>query len=266
MNEIFQILIFFSIGIITGTASGLLGIGGGIIFVPALYFMLPQLHVSPGSLSYAAIATSLFAGSFSSSGAFLNHFHSKNVRIKEALLLGLGSVISALIVPMFVVKIDPAILKYIFSAILLLVAANMLMNKTPETDSKINLKLYYLILFGLFVGAVSAISGLGGGILFVPILVYLFAFDIKLAIGTSTLVVALTMISSAISFAMIDSSGFVGEYHIGYINLFAGVLLGLGAVIGSRIGLKMMFKFSTLSVKRIFSLFLIVAIIKMIFD
>ena len=266
MSELFQVLIFFSVGLVTGTASGLLGIGGGIIFVPALYFMLPELNVAQGALSYAAIATSLFAGSFSSSGAFLNHLHSKNVKIKEALLLSLGSVISALIVPLFVVQIDPDILKYIFSVILLLVAGNMLINKNPEADFKIKLKLYYLTIFGLFVGAVSAISGLGGGILFVPILIYLFAFDIKLAIGTSTLVVALTMISSAISFATIDSSGFVGNYHIGYINLFAGVLLGLGAVIGSRIGLKMMFKISTLSVKRIFSLFLIAAIIKMIFD
>lgn len=266
MSEALQILIFLSIGIITGTASGLLGIGGGIIFVPALYFMLPELNVSPGALSYTAIATSLFAGSFSSSGAFLNHLKAKNVKIKEALLLAVGSVVAAVITPIFVVQIDPHVLKYIFSVILFLVAVNMLLNRNPEAEVKIKFNLYLLIIFGVFVGAVSAISGLGGGILFVPILVYLFAFDIKRAIGSSTLVVALTMISSALSFAMINSTGYVGKYHIGYINLFAGALLGLGAVVGAWVGSKLMFKFSTLSVKRIFSLFLIAAILKMIFN
>lgn len=265
MNEILFLIVFLIIGFITGTATGLFGIGGGAIFIPVLHYLLPLLNVPETIIMYVIIATSLFAGVFASGASFTNHLLKKNVLLKKGLLLSLGSAITALIVPYFVVKFDQATLRYIVIGVLFLVAIKMLTEKEDKTGAGLNLPDIFLFIAGLFAGFLSAITGLGGGVVFVPALLYLFSFSFRNAIGTSLMAVFVTMLSSSISFALLNTDVEMASFSLGYVNLIAGIPLGIGAVAGSKLGVNIVFKYKPIVIKRIFSLFLIASLFEMIF-
>lgn len=264
MNEISIIVILLVIGFSTGMLSGLFGIGGGIIFVPALFFLLPNLGVSENSIPIIAVATSLFAGSFSSGGSYLNHLRIQNINHKYALLLFAGSFISALIVPQLVQNFNPNLIRYFIIIALILVALKMFF-ENGKYKSTLLLNEKFLILFGIVIGAVSSVTGLGGGIFFVPVLAYLFDLKIKNAIGTSTLVVAMTMVTSAISYSTLQLDT-IYSYNIGSINLLYGFPLGIGALIGSYVGVKIIVRLNHTVIKKIFSVLLVIIILKLIFN
>lgn len=265
MNSILLILFFLAIGVITGIFSGMFGVGGGLIFVPSLYFALDSLQsLHAQNIPIVVIATSLFAGSLASFSAFLYHRNKQNVNILYALLLGAGSSITAATIPFAAVNIASSELKIIFSVLLIAAALSMLFEKEESTKKSVELNKYYLIPFGLFVGGISALSGLGGGVVFVPLLLYLFNLNIKRAIGTSALAVAITMMVSTITYMLINLDVEFGYLNLGYVDIAAGLPLGIGAVFGAKIGAKIVLSSSNSIIKKIFSLFLIIVIIKIL--
>ena len=263
MNELILILVCLAVGYFTGIATGLFGIGGGVIYVPSLFFLLELINIPGEMLPYIVIATSLFAGSFGSTSAFIDHFRRANVDVKNGLILGSGSVLAALIVPHIVVDFSPTSLKIILSFVLFLVAVRMFVNDS-KTTVNFNLNRKYLFFLGILVGSISAITGLGGGILFVPILLYLFSYEIRISIGSSTLAVALTMIFCSVSYALMTTDLDQNYLQLGYINVVTGFPLGVGAILGSKLGVKLIFKYNPVVIKRLFSLLLLLVIIKII--
>lgn len=263
MNSILLVFILLLVGFIAGTGAGLIGIGGGIIYIPSLLFLLPLLSVPNDQVVLTAITTSLFTALFSSGTAFYNHLKLKNVRVKKAAFFILGSIVMSTIVPHFVVKMNPVIPKFVLLIVLIAAFVKVALVKKENLESKYLLNDYYLILFGLFVGALSALSGIGGGLVVIPILITFFGMEFKFAIGTSTMVVFITIFSSSFSYWLI-SGGEKGLF--GYINLFAAVPMIVGAVIGAIYGVKIGQKFSSSTIKVIFSVILIFVIIKLIFE
>lgn len=263
MSEIVIVLICIFVGFFNGIMAGLFGIGGGLVFVPTLVLLLPSLGVEPSSLYHTAIATSLLAGSFASISSFVNHNKKKNVQIDFSLLLSAGSMVTALLLPAFVVKVEASSLKYIMTIILTLAALKMIFEKDGFA-SKFKLNKYFALLIGLFTGALSVFTGLGGGVIYVPVLAYLFSFDFKKAIGTSSLAVVFTMVSSSIAFALFTKGNPTGTYQIGFVNYLTGTALGCGAVFGAIYGVKLVFKSSVKNIKRAFAAFLILVILKVI--
>jgi uncharacterized membrane protein YfcA len=75
-----------------------------------------------------------------------------------------------------------------------MVAIKLLLTKKDEEIIARNINPYWLFPMGLFFGAIAAISGLGGGIFYVPILLYFLNGDLKLSVGTSTIVILFTML------------------------------------------------------------------------
>ena len=263
MSETIVVLISVVVGFFNGIAAGMLGIGGGLVFVPALVLILPSLGVPEGSLYHSAIATSLLAGSFASISSSFNHHKKNNIGFNHALLLSAGSMVTAILLPSLVVKVNAASLKYIMSVILTLAALRLIFEK-EETGGKITLNKYYAVLIGLFTGALSVFTGLGGGVVYVPVLAYLFSFDFKKAIGTSSLAVVFTMVSSSISFALFTKGNPAGNYQIGFVNYLCGISLGIGSVFGAKYGVRLVFKSTNKTLKRAFAALLIIVILKVI--
>ncbi|MEJ2196767.1 MAG: sulfite exporter TauE/SafE family protein, partial [Ignavibacteriaceae bacterium] len=120
---------------------------------------------------------------------------------------------------------------------------------------------------GSSVGVLSTFTGLGGGIIFFPVLHYLYSLDTKKAVGTSSVITAITMIFGSISFYLI-SSNWTGGFNLNYIYLAVALPLGLGAVAGAKIGVNFVQKSSTSTslVKKIFAILLIIVVVKIIFN
>ncbi|MGE5811052.1 MAG: sulfite exporter TauE/SafE family protein [Ignavibacteria bacterium] len=266
MNEYYLLTLLIAAGYFTGILVGMLGIGGGLIFVPLLYLILPFTKVDPSQISYIALGTSLFSGSIATVTSGTKHFLKKNTDSGKAVLIASGSIIASFIFPFFVVNVKPFFLQIIFAFIFIFAAVRMYFEKGSSIIfSGIILSEKYLPAFGFLVGGISAFSGIGGGILFVPILVYLYGTEIKKAIGTSSIITACTMISSSLSYSIQEVTGFGVPYQIGYIYLIAGLPLGIASALGSLTGVKIVLKTSSPRLKKIFAVLLIVIVIKIIF-
>ena len=101
-----------------------------------------------------------------------------------------------------------------------------------------------LALAGFIVGILSSISGLGGGFMIVPLLIFL-GREAKLAVGTSFVFILVVAISSIIS-----------HYRLGNIDIKTGLTLGLGGIIGAQIGPQILQHVSEQNFKRIFEHYL----------
>ena len=127
------------------------------------------------------------------------------------------------------------------------------------------IKEYALPFIGIFVGVLSAFTGLGGGIVFFPVLHYLYLLDSKKAIGTSSVITSLTMLSASVSF-FINRSVWIQDYSFDTIFLIVAISLGIGALIGARVGVAFIIRMKSTLVKKIFAVLLIIVVIKIIFD
>ncbi len=102
-----------------------------------------------------------------------------------------------------------------------------------------------LVLLGLLVGFLSSFSGLGGGFLVVPLLIYL-GKKSTLAVGTSLLVVFLVAISSLIAHS-----------RLGNVDFKTGALIALGGVVGAQLGPILLKNVPEIMFKQIFSIILV---------
>ena len=267
MSVLALLSIFLLIGFFAGILIGMLGIGGGLVFVPALYYLLPLIEVPYANLTYFTLGTSLFAGALATSNAALLHIKKNNFSKKPALKVSAGAVITAFIAPFFVVKVKSEIIEFIFATVLLLVALRMIFEKNKIERNKLSVPLSdpFLLLIGIFTGVLSAFTGLGGGVIYVPSLIYLFLINAKVAVGTSTFITAATMISSAISYVIQGTDKFSYSGAMGFVIPEAAIPLGIGAIIGSFLGVKIVMKSSVQFIKRAFAVILIAAVLKILF-
>ena len=263
MTDVLFIILYLAVGFITGILSALFGIGGGIVFVPALLVSIPSLIGASDIAPFVAVSTSLFAGSFSSSAAFVNHFRIKNIEFKYSFYLASGSVITAVILPHFLVQTSSEYVKYLLMVILSIVALKMFLDKNLPTAKRF-LPDYAAFFIGAVIGVLPSLVGIGGGIFFVQILHYFYGLDIKRAVGTSTLAVAFTVISSAISYGFAECP-IRFDYQFGYIHLLVGLTLGLGAVVGSYCGIVLLKHFQSNKLKKYFAILILIIVIKLLF-
>ena len=111
-----------------------------------------------------------------------------------------------------------------------------------------------LALVGFIVGILSSISGLGGGFMVVPLLIYL-GREAKLAVGTSFVFILVVAISSIIS-----------HYRLGNIDIKTGLTLGLGGIIGAQLGPQILQHVSEQNFKRIFAVLLAITAVWIFVD
>ncbi len=181
MSLLVLLAILLVIGVFTGILIGMFGIGGGIVFVPTLYYFLPLFDVPLTNLAYFVIGTSLLAGALATSNSAYLHIRKDNFSIKPAILVSIGAAISAFIAPFFVAKINAEIIGFTFALVMIVVAISMIFENSINEKFKFKQPLSDPILFllGAFTGVFSAFTGLGGGVIYVPALIYLFLINAK---------------------------------------------------------------------------------------
>ena len=117
-----DLLALGAIGLAAGFAAGLLGVGGGIVMVPAMVLVLGfDQHVAQGT-SLVVIIPAALAGS-------VTHYRNGRVSLKDAALLAAGGIGGALIGSIAALSADDTLLRRLFGAFLLIVAAQMVLGR-----------------------------------------------------------------------------------------------------------------------------------------
>jgi uncharacterized membrane protein YfcA len=268
LNEIIASLLFLVSGFFSGILIGMLGIGGGLVFVPLLYFSLPLLGIQESTLAYFTIGTSLFTGAIAVSNSAVLHIKANNYLRKPSLFISLGALVTASIAPFFVVKIESKTLEIIFASVLFVVLLSILFESKKRKWLILSnpLSENYYIPLGLFVGIFSAFIGLGGGVIYLPALMNLFLVEPRKAVGTSSIIASVTMLTSTISYLFQSANSAAPAGTLGFIVLAAAIPLGIGAIIGSFFGVRLALVSSNLMIKKLFAGIILLAIIRILFN
>ena len=212
-----QLLLLLPLGILAGLLSGLLGIGGGLIFSP----LLLALGLEP----HQALATSTLAIVLTTAGGAWAHFRQGRLPLQPSLAIGLAALISA---PLFgglgrlLSGWELLGLQGLMYAVVAFSVRPRQQGKSAE-DQVPQVSLGPLMLLGTLAGLFGGLLGLGGGLVMVPVMVGLLKLPIHLAIRLSTVAVFLASIGAGTLF-LVEGRG----------QLLPAVLLGSLASISAR--------------------------------
>ena len=210
------------VGAGAGVVSGVFGVGGGIVLVP--YLVLVR-----GWDQKRAQATSLVMVAMAATAGLAVYAWSGTVAWAPAAVILVGGLVGAVVGSALVARIRSWVLQVAFSVLLVVAALRLVTAPVPESAVDASamspgLALAYAA-SGLAMGILSALFGIGGGILLVPLLVAAFGYDQRLAAGTSLAVMGLIALAGALR-----------QGRRGSTDWRAGALLGLGGVAGGIAG------------------------------
>lgn len=251
------------VGASAGLLGGLLGIGGGLIVVPALLMCFSLEGFESNVAIRMALGTSMASIVFTAiSSTRAHHSHSGVVwavvfSIAPGLLVGTfgGSWVAAFL--------PEAVLRGFFVVFLVFVATQMARGKRPKSTRKLPGKLG-LFSFGTGIGLVSSLVGIGGGSMSVPFLIW-HNVPVKCAIGTSAALGLPIALAGTVGYIMSGASAAGRPDHcLGYLYLPALFSLVIPSMLLAPVGAKWSHKLPPKVLNTIFAVFLIVVAVRMV--
>lgn len=209
-----------AIGLVAGYVSGLFGVGGGLLIVPALVALLHFDVRKAAGTSLAAIVPMSMVG-------VLSYVAHGAVDWLAALLLVIGSIVGAQIGSLLLNRIPRRLLRWGFIVFVVVVIVSLFF-VVPVRDAQIHVTPWAIvgvIVLGLFTGILSGLLGIGGGAVVVPILILLFGSSDLVAKGTSLAM----MVPTAIS-------GTIGNFRRKNVDLSAAAVVGIAACATTALG------------------------------
>jgi uncharacterized membrane protein YfcA len=256
-------LMLIAAGLVAGTLSGLLGVGGGIVVVPALFHVFGRLGIAPDVRMHAAVATSLATVAVTSFRSARSHHQLGSVDTKILADWGLSVALGSALGTVLVAALGGRALTGVFASIALAIAAYMafgrpqwrLADAPPAGPGRFAV--------AGFVGFVSAMMGLGGGTVGVPTLT-LFGVPIHRAVGTAAGLGAAIAIPGAIGLA-VAGIGVSGRPpgSIGYLNAIGFALIVPTTWLAAPVGARFAHAISRTALRRGFALALAIVAYRM---
>lgn len=239
MPVVLELAALVVVGVVAGVVSGLLGVGGGIVMVPALTLALAFPFQEAKAISLLAILGTGTVGVWTHRGF-------GNVDLRNGALLGVSGIAGNGAGYVLSLGTPEPVLKTLFGGLLGVAALRIwLGDPVPDDAAADDLPSWIPVVVGLAAGVVASFFGVGGGILFVPALALL-GFPIHLAVGTSLLGVLVN-----------GASGSALHWLGGHLDLLAGVAVLVGATAGARGGALAANRLEADRLKRVFAVALV---------
>jgi uncharacterized membrane protein YfcA len=263
-----QILILLAVGAGTGFASGLLGIGGGAVMVPVSYWLIVAMDVTPDIAIRIAFGTSLLVILPTVISGSWRHSKEKAVRWKTALVLGSGALVGGLVGASLAAHLPEEILKVGFGGLILAIALWMglgimprLRREYPEPRENLGL----VAACGFPIGIVSGLTGIGGGVLIVAVLVLALNYPMHTAVGTSVAAIILGSLGGIVGY-IVNGLGVPGllPYSLGYVNLPIWLCLAATSIPMAQLGARAAHALAAKPLMYIFIAFMVYAGLEMI--
>jgi hypothetical protein len=218
----------------------LLGVGGGFIMVPVSYWIILAIGLSPDIAIRIAFGTSLLVILPTAISGSWGHNKRKAVRWKTALILGSCALVGALVGATLAAHLPEKILEVGFGGLVLAVAIWMglgIMPKLRREDEGPRENFGLVAACGLPIGMVTGLTGLGGGVLIVPVLVLVLNFPLHVAVGTSLASIILASLGGIVGY-IVNGLGVPDllPYSLGYVNLPIGLCLAATSIPLAQLG------------------------------
>lgn len=262
-----SILLVFSIclalGAVVGFLAGLLGIGGGLIIVPALLYLLPWVGIDSAQLTHVAIATSLASIILTSLSSARAHHKRGNIPWATVKLIMPGIIIGAIGSGFISEQIPSGALQQAFAVFVILMAIQMAYPFKPDTTKTLPGP-YVLFAVTSLVALIAGMMGIGGGVLLVPLLSY-FGLAMRQAVGLSSATGFLIALSGSIGYVAAGyNAPSLPTGTLGYVYLPALVGIIISSMLVAPLGVKAASLWPTSVLKKIFALLLVVVGIKLL--
>lgn len=251
------------LGIFVGFLSGLLGIGGGLIIVPALAYLLPLLNIPADIIMPLALGTSLCSIVITSSSSTFAHHKNRNIpwalTKKFMVAISLGSLLGALIADV----LSASMLKSIFAIAVSTLAIYMLLSVRVTHTRSLPHDIYIFII-AFACGVIASLMGISGAAILIPILTF-FGVTVRNAIGISTTCGSLVATFGTIGYVIsgLDAEN-LPQWSVGYVYLPALLAIVITSTIFAPLGVRYANKLPVNTLKKIFAVFLIIVAAKMI--
>lgn len=257
--------ILLTVGAVSGVAAGLLGVGGGIIIVPVLYHLFTELGVDPAVRMHLAVGTSLTTIIATSTTSI--RAHARRGAVDTGLLKSWGPAIFVGVLGGTALAgfVRGTALTAVFAVMATIVACYMAFGR-PHWRLSDHLPTGMLRhAIAAFIGAVSAMMGIGGGTLSVPTLT-LFGYPIHKAVGTAAAIGLIIGIPGTIGFIL---AGWDvpnrPAWSLGYVNVLGVAALLPTSMLLAPVGARLAHSLDTRRLKQVFAAFLGLTALRMFY-
>jgi uncharacterized membrane protein YfcA len=257
-------LVLAVIGFAGGILTGLLGIGSGIIYVLILPYALGHHGVTQDLITQYTIANSFFGMAFASLSANITNFFHRDIHWRESLMVSVpGAVLSVLLLKLIVVQTwySYPVFSILLIGFLIFILVSYHMGQGRE-HTRDQLPTRVLAFSGLASGSLSALTGLGGGGILIPILSFRYHMDIKKAKSISLIMIFVVSFSLTLFTLFEVPRETYTVFQSGYILFPVALPLSLGVILGSPAGVKLGHYLSSKTISLIFSLVILVVIVE----
>ena len=267
-NEIINLLVVLAIAAsVAGFMAGLLGVGGGIIIVPALYYaftvldfdIVTRMHLSVGTSLAIIIPTSIISTK--------THMEYNAVDFKMVKSFGLFILIGVILGTFLAVNLKTPALVLFFSIFAFMVGLFFIFLREKIVEKPKKISEIVKNISGIVIGFISVPLGIGGGSLMVPFMRNC-GYDIRKSIGTAAAIGFLIAVSGTITLIVSGKiiNNITSPYSYGYFNFLGFIVFVPVTMVMARIGAKAVYKINKKLLSKIFGTFLIIVSVRSFFE
>ncbi|MEO6366051.1 MAG: sulfite exporter TauE/SafE family protein [Luteimonas sp.] len=246
------------LGAAAGVLAGLLGVGGGLVLVAALVWLLPLHGVPKDAVMHAALASSMASIIMTAASSAYAHHRRGSVSWPTVAWMAPGLLLGGWLGSWVAIGLSAEVLRMSVAGYCFLAAAQLSFgkNKAPLDDASIVPRGVAMSAAGFGIGAVSAGVGIGGGSMTVPLLVSRGVAPVR-AVGTSSACGVAIGIASALGYAWHAPAGALPADAVGYVYLPAAIGVAIASVLAAPFGTRLAHAISGPALKRTFAVFLV---------
>jgi uncharacterized protein len=235
-----------AVGILAGLLSGLVGVGGGVVMVPFLYAFYAHpawagVGVGPEAGTLAAHATSLFVILPTSLRGTLAFHRQEMVEWRLVWPIGIAAAVAAVLASRVALGVDPRVLRTLFGLLLAFSAWRLFRSRSRRRAAALEARpvrgsLPVTLGTGAVIGFFSALLGVGGGIVAIPLLMQVVRLELRRVAATSLAIITLTSATGAAAYMLATAAPVRPGWSVGYVDVPAALALTAGTLLSVRWG------------------------------
>lgn len=269
MLETTDYIIIFILGSLGGFLSGFIGVGGGIIYVPILDYFLYKMGMREDMLVKGILANSLFTIIFSGSVASYKQYKMRNFFPREILYTAIPGIVTAVIMTYLIKNgtwYSKTVFNEVFAVVLLLIMVRMFTAKKTSMEVQVEARPRQYMITGLLAGIVTAMSGLGGGVVMTPIFTDVLKQNIKKASSISNGVIPLFAIIVGIYNLSTAPAEKMDPWQVGYIIIPVVLPMIIATFYFAPLGVKVSQRSKPGMIRMVFATFVTLVFIKLVYE